>query len=524
MMPVHDLLPTLGVHHLWQGALLFAAASALVLARREWSANQRAWIWAATACGMVLLPFSSLTPGAAPPPLPRDHAAAAPAIPRTHAFAPPVPPTVERAATATLGERAARIAATPLPRPVRGALATLWLAGAVACLLRLLLAWRAVRRVLRNARPLPLARIALPAGVTVLVSDEVAVPMALGFVRPRVVLPSRLALGVDAARIRQVIAHEVAHVTRGDLKPILIERLALAIFWWSPFLHAAMRRLHEAREMACDDRAAGLAGDPVTYAEALLACAETLARPRHAADAGLLAAGAFHGTGSLARRLRRLVADDYAPARGAPRAVMLACGLAALVAFGTIYLATPRRAQAAATAAEAKRSRLGTALGPALVEATDRGDLDAVEALLDAGADPDFALDGDGTALIVAVRAGSIDLVELLLQHGASVNVASPGDGNPLIMAAAHDRRAIARLLIDRGADVDAHVPGDETPLINAARESHLAMVRLLVEKGANPKLEVRTPEGERRSPLGEALRRKHGAVAEYLRSKGAAR
>jgi len=574
-MPAIDAWLVLAAHHLWQGAVLCGTAAAVAGMRLRWTAAQRVWIWTAAVAGMTLLPLSafapqigsqglagkfaraSLTEDARPESGASDsrtnangagHAAGAGSASASanaggarHVTA----PTGRRAFVAqtltnvmatvrALRDRASALAASPLARSLAGAFVLLWLAGTAWRLLRLGFAWAAVRRLSRSARRLPVAHPAMPArvpaGVAVLVSEHVTVPMALGFTRPCVVLPERLVREADPSQMRHVIAHEFAHVERGDLKALLVERLLLAIFWWSPLLHAAMRRLHEAREMACDDRAA--AGDASAYVDALLGCAETLAAPR--GPATILATGAFHDSAAFARRLRRLVSVGNPRDRGAPGVLLATGAFAALVLFAAIFATTPRCVMAAAPAPATPRASIhardprpnprAEALGRALVEAVKRGDADGVDALLATGADPDFALGGDGTALIVAVRAGFADIVDRLLAAGAGVDVPSGGDGNPLIMAAAFDRRDLARLLIQRGADVNAIVPEDETPLINAAREGHLDMVRLLVERGADPNLAVTTAKGERRSPLGMALRERHREIAAYLRTKGAVR
>jgi ankyrin repeat protein len=81
--------------------------------------------------------------------------------------------------------------------------------------------------------------------------------------------------------------------------------------------------------------------------------------------------------------------------------------------------------------------------------------------------------------------------------------------------------------LVERGADVNGFVLGDETPLINAARAGRLDAVRYLVANGADVNLAVPAeamPGSEIRSPLGEALKHQHRAVADYLRSQGAQR
>jgi ankyrin repeat protein len=65
-------------------------------------------------------------------------------------------------------------------------------------------------------------------------------------------------------------------------------------------------------------------------------------------------------------------------------------------------------------------------------------------------------------------------------------------------------------------------VPGDETPLINAAQAGGLDIVTYLVERGADVNRAVPSNPGQTRSPMSEARRNGHGAVVNYLKSRGA--
>lgn len=193
--------------------------------------------------------------------------------------------------------------------------------------------------------------------------------------------------------------------------------------------------------------------------------------------------------------------------------------------------------------------------GAPLIAAADTGRLDIVKALVERGAAVDMHVPGDGTPLITAIRAqdvatvsylldkganvnrvapgdsmplieaarsGRLDLVQLLLAKGADADLAVRGDGNPLITAASAGRLDMVRTLVEHGASVEAFVPGDETPLINAAQSGDLETVAYLVEKGADVNRAVPANPGQTRSPLGEAVKRGHRAVADYLRAKGA--
>jgi beta-lactamase regulating signal transducer with metallopeptidase domain len=170
------------------------------------------------------------------------------------------------------------------------------------------------------------------------------------------------------------------------------------------------------------------------------------------------------------------------------------------------------------------------ALDRELVEAAEGGDLDDVKDLIDAGANIDATVDGDGSPLIAAARANRLPVLVELLNRGADVNLAVLGDGNPLIAAAAAGAQEAVDLLLSRGAAIDLMVPGDENALIQAAAAGHFAIVKLLVDRGADVNARVwaerRTSDGERRgewrTPLSQARRGRHTAVEGFLLEAGA--
>jgi beta-lactamase regulating signal transducer with metallopeptidase domain len=170
------------------------------------------------------------------------------------------------------------------------------------------------------------------------------------------------------------------------------------------------------------------------------------------------------------------------------------------------------------------------ALDRELVEAAGNGDLEDVKDLIDAGANIDARVDGDGSPLIAAAKGHHLAVVNELLTRGADVNLAVPGDGNPLIAAAAAGAGDVVNLLLSHGAAIDLMVPGDENALIQAAGEGHLAIVQLLVSRGADVNARVwadrsgmaRGAEGEWRTPLSQARRGRHALVEAFLLQSGA--
>lgn len=99
------------------------------------------------------------------------------------------------------------------------------------------------------------------------------------------------------------------------------------------------------------------------------------------------------------------------------------------------------------------------------------------------------------TSLIRAARAGSLDAINQLLDAGADVNLPGPtGDGwdaTPLQHAILARQPAAVRLLLDRGADPNrVGGPNAPAPLLLAAGDTDPTFVNLLLARGADPAVE----------------------------------
>ncbi len=415
-----------------------------------------------------------------------------------------------------------------------------WIAGTALCLVPLaLVLWR-LGRLRRTGLPWPELRgavrwLAADTGVgrpvDVLLHEDVPSPLTFGTRRPVIVLPPD-ARAWDEADLRRALVHELEHVKRGDWAVQVAARAIAAVYWFHPLIWLAWRRLSLEAERACDD-AVVAREEGAEYAEQLVSLAERLSAAHAQPTLGMA------NRSDLSERVAALLDTSQRRGRAGIGAVAGATAIAALV----VTVVAPLRAVAMASAPplrvealEASEDRAPSiggderrqrAIDRALYEAAESGDIDGVEELLQAGANVDAAIDGDGSPLIGAVRSGRAAAVKHLLDRGANPNLGVEGDGSPLIAAAAGGNLAMVALLLDRGADIEQVVPGDENPLIQASGAGHLDVVRLLVERGANVNARVWVETfrggGEWRSPLSMARRGRHAQVVAFLLSAGAA-
>ncbi len=287
---LHRLGLTL-LHALWEDTFIgLVTWAGLALLRRE-DARFR-YRWACTGLmAMVLAPmatFVALAPGAAPSGIQGADLTI---------WAPPVQ------------------AGSALSLAAFGAflpwVAVLWMLGASAMLLRLGGGlWWLDRFYLVQARPAPAAwntrlqdlaqRMGLSRRVRLLVSDRAQSPLAMGWLKPAILLPASALLALSPDALEAVLAHELAHLRRNDYLANLLQTLAEALLFFHPAAWWLSRQIRDTREHCCDDAAAALLGDPLPLAEGLAVLAALRRAPTDPEPA--LAAA----RGTLMHRITRL--------------------------------------------------------------------------------------------------------------------------------------------------------------------------------------------------------------------------
>lgn len=184
-----------------------------------------------------------------------------------------------------------------------------WLAGFLFVTMRSLAAWRSAAAIARRATP-----FAADPALNIRISEDLASPAVFG---TAILLPAEARLW-PTERLRTVLAHEGAHVRRGDglLEPLV--QFACALHWFNPLVRHAANALRSEREMACDERVVGQGFDAGGYARLLVEIARTGRTPL---GSPLLAMAAMP---ELERRVRRLIGPSRVPrSRGIVRAALL---------------------------------------------------------------------------------------------------------------------------------------------------------------------------------------------------------
>jgi len=160
--------------------------------------------------------------------------------------------------------------------------------------------------------------------------------------------------------------------------------------------------------------------------------------------------------------------------------------------------------------------------GPAtsLADASGRGDMKAVRAFVQQGADVN-ARGVDGTSpLHHAVSADHIDVADLLLKAGADVSSADRYGVTPLSLAALNGNASMLRRLLDAGANPNATDPAGQTALMTATQTGGPDAMRVLVDAGA--RVDARDTQFQQ-TALMLAVRENHPTAVTFLLERGAA-
>ena len=142
-------------------------------------------------------------------------------------------------------------------------------------LLRLGFSYWAIRRLKRRAAPMEAELPTyLKRATKVMASGDISMPMAVGYFRPAILLPSAMLDNLTTEQLRHVLLHESAHLLRRDDWAALGERLLRALFAIQPAVYFIGRQIEREREIACDDWVVEQSGEAKPYASSLARLAE----------------------------------------------------------------------------------------------------------------------------------------------------------------------------------------------------------------------------------------------------------
>jgi beta-lactamase regulating signal transducer with metallopeptidase domain len=244
--------------------------------------------------------------------------------------------------------------------PVRIGIALAWLAGSIVIgvgQVRRIVRFRALMGAAIPAPPWLIAeaqrvgerlRVHVP---SIRVVPFLGTPVLWCLGRPVLLVPGDLLKSLESERWRAILAHELAHLRRGDPWVCRLEALADLVWWWNPLYWLTRRRIDAEAELACDAWVLwALPDDRLSYAESLVQICTDLIPARSLAPALGVA-----GTGQSFKRRLTMILFDRVNCRVSPRGI-LAAGLLGLLALPSWTLAEPESGEDSKPAAAASKS------------------------------------------------------------------------------------------------------------------------------------------------------------------------
>ncbi len=255
------------VSGLWEGALIAGLVWLCLRALPNLGATTRYIVWLLALTALVIIPaVTVLLPAPQTVAPPSD---ATPAVQPAIAVATRAMPDIPaRLANAEMPATSTHIMVSPVFPVV--VVALIWIL--VACTRGLVLALNlcGLARIKRDAR-----RWSSAHGYPVFLSDRVTVPLAIGFLRPAIILPASLVVQQTSETIDAILIHEAAHLQRYDVWTNAWARILEVFAALNPVAWFVLRRLAMEREIACDDWVVARLGAGDVFARALATMASS---------------------------------------------------------------------------------------------------------------------------------------------------------------------------------------------------------------------------------------------------------
>ena len=159
----------------------------------------------------------------------------------------------------------------------------------------------------------------------------------------------------------------------------------------------------------------------------------------------------------------------------------------------------------------------------ALIEATQRNDVETARRLIAAGTNVNAQDENRDSAFLLAGARGRLEILKLTLQAGADLKSTNRYGGTALIPACHHGHVETVRELLKTAIDVN-HVNRLgwtallEVVILGDGSVPYVEITRLLLARGAD----VNLPDKQGVTPLGHARQRGQREIASILEAAGA--
>ncbi len=111
--------------------------------------------------------------------------------------------------------------------------------------------------------------------VSVYLSDQICVPLTIGFIKPIIVFPIALVNQLSAEQTEAILLHELAHIKRNDYLLNIFLCIVQSFLFFNPIVWLMKREINKYREQCCDDLVLDNTQHKIAYAHALLLIEES---------------------------------------------------------------------------------------------------------------------------------------------------------------------------------------------------------------------------------------------------------
>lgn len=143
-------------------------------------------------------------------------------------------------------------------------------------------------------------KISISRPVTLLQSELVSVPVAIGWLKPVILVPVGMLCQLSPEQVESILLHELAHISRQDYLVNIMQGIVEAVFFFNPALLWLSSLIRQEREACCDDVVLAHINRKSDYLEALLAMGSNTGKVN-------LAMSLSAGSNQLKNRLKRMI-------------------------------------------------------------------------------------------------------------------------------------------------------------------------------------------------------------------------
>tara|TARA_B110000495_G_scaffold1452_1_gene1070 strand:+ start:1604 stop:3565 length:1962 start_codon:yes stop_codon:yes gene_type:complete len=151
-------------------------------------------------------------------------------------------------------------------------------------------------------------KVGLSRKVVLLVSSKTNVPMAIGWLKPIVLIPFSMLSGLSPQQLDMLLLHELAHIRRHDYLVNFLQTLVEILLFFHPAVSWVSKQMRNEREYCSDDIAVQHSGSPLAYAHTLADTASLCQKHRHHTIPNMAMAASG---GDLKQRVMRLLDQQH---------------------------------------------------------------------------------------------------------------------------------------------------------------------------------------------------------------------